>query len=300
MDGFFLHLCTLSFKPIGMKLFTTIKEVQAYLNSKKAQGQTVGFVPTMGALHEGHLALLKRSKTENDLTVCSIFVNPTQFNNTEDLKNYPRSLQQDAKLLKETGCDVLFSPEESEMYPEGETTIMDVDFGMLDKVMEGKYRPGHFRGVAVVVKKLFDIVLPDQAYFGKKDFQQLAVIRHMVNSLHLPASIVGCETVREADGLAMSSRNMRLTIAERELAPKIYQVMMSVKEKSGKVPVRVLKKWAVDEIQKNKGLRVEYFEIGDKESLQPLENWDHKERAMAFTAVFLGDVRLIDNIELFL
>ena len=283
-----------------MKQFATITETQAYLSSKTAKGKSIGFVPTMGALHEGHLALVNRSKMENDLTVCSIFVNPIQFNNIDDLKKYPRTLEHDAKLLIESGCDVLFSPDASEMYPEGETTGFDIDFGMLGKVMEGKFRPGHFKGVAIVVKKLFDIVRPTRAYFGKKDFQQLTIIRHMVNTLHLPVEIVACETVRETDGLAMSSRNMRLTIAERNLAPKIYQVLSKLKEKAGKIPVQELKAWAIKKIQKNPELQVEYLEIGDKESLLPLENWRHKDRAMVFTAVFVGDVRLIDNIELFL
>ena len=281
-------------------LITTIKEIQGYLNGKTAQGQSIGFVPTMGALHKGHLALVNRSKMENNLTVCSIFVNPIQFNNQDDLKKYPRTLIHDSKLLKESGCDVIFAPDASEMYPESETPCIDVEFGMLGNVMEGKFRPGHFIGVAIVVKKLFDIVHPARAYFGKKDFQQLAIIRHMVSTLHLPVEIVACETVREADGLAMSSRNMRLTIAERNLAPKIYQVLSKLKGKARKLPVRELKEWAIKKIQENSELRVEYFEIGDKESLLPLENWRQKERAMAFTAVFLGDVRLIDNIELFL
>jgi pantoate--beta-alanine ligase len=283
-----------------MKQFTTIKETKAYLGSKAVKGKSIGFVPTMGALHAGHLSLLKRAKTENDLTVCSIFVNPIQFNNQEDLKKYPRNLVLDAKLLSENGCDVLLAPETSEVYPEGETVGIDVEFGMLDRVMEGKFRPGHFKGVAIVVKKLFDIVNPSRAYFGKKDYQQLAIIRHMVKTLGLPVEVIGCETVREPDGLAMSSRNMRLTIAERNLAPNIYQVLSKLKSKVGKLPVWELKEWAIKKIQENPALQVEYLEIGDRESLLPLENWNHKERAMVFAAVFLGDVRLIDNIELFL
>ncbi|MEI7661313.1 MAG: pantoate--beta-alanine ligase [Bacteroidota bacterium] len=283
-----------------MRQFTTIKETRDYLSAKAGQGSSIGFVPTMGALHDGHISLVNQSKKENDLTVCSIFVNPTQFNNREDLVNYPRSLSRDSKLLEEAGCDVLFAPENTEMYPEGETASIEIEFGMLEKVMEGKFRPGHFSGVATIVKKLFDIVNPTRAYFGKKDFQQLAIIRFMVKTLQIPVEIVGCETIRETDGLAMSSRNLRLTIAERQTAPIIYQVLSKLREKSGKFPVRELKEWAVKKIQENPELRIEYFEISDRDSLVPLENWSHKNRAMAFIAVFLGDVRLIDNIELFL
>jgi pantoate--beta-alanine ligase len=282
-----------------MKQFSTIKETHDYLWSQKDIGKSIGFVPTMGALHKGHLALVNRSKLENDLTLCSIFVNPIQFNNKEDLAKYPRSLASDAKMLDEAGCDILFIPETSEMYPENELVNLDLEFGMLDKVMEGKFRPGHFKGVAIVVKKLFEITLPTRAYFGKKDFQQLAIIRYMLQKLSIPIEIIPCPTVREPDGLAMSSRNMRLTIAERNLAPIIYQILFEVKQKVGKLPVRELKEWAIKRIQKDPALRVEYFEIADKDSLMPLENWNHKEHAVAFTAVFLGGVRLIDNIELF-
>jgi pantoate--beta-alanine ligase len=282
-----------------MKQFTTIGEIQDYVIHQRKIGKSIGFVPTMGALHLGHLALIRRSKKENDLTVCSIFVNPIQFNNKEDLEKYPRTLNSDAKTLEENGCDVLFAPETGEMYPENETPTIDIDFGMLDKVMEGKFRPGHFRGVAIVVKKLFDIVHPTRAYFGKKDFQQLAVIRYMVQTLALPVGIIACETVREPDGLAMSSRNMRLTSSERNLAPKIYETLLKVKQKAGEIPVTELKDWAVKNIQENPALRVEYVEIADNNSLLPIENWDTNSQAVAFAAVFLGDVRLIDNIELF-
>jgi pantoate--beta-alanine ligase len=282
-----------------MLQFSTINETKDWLKSRREEGQSIGFVPTMGALHEGHLSLIRRSKCENDITICSIFVNPIQFNNREDLAKYPRNPEQDAKMLNEAGCDVIFAPSVAEMYPESELISLNIEFGMLDKVMEGKFRPGHFKGVAIVVKKLFDIVRPARAYFGKKDFQQLAVITFMVRVLKIPVEIIPCETVRELDGLAMSSRNMRLTIAERNLAPAIYQVLLKVKEKRGKLPVWELKEWAVKKIQEKPELQVEYFEIGDRESLMPLENWNHKEDAVAFVAVFLGDVRLIDNIELF-
>jgi pantoate--beta-alanine ligase len=282
-----------------MKQFNTIKETGRWLEDQRKNGRTVGFVPTMGALHAGHLALVRRSKQENDITVCSIFVNPIQFNNKEDLRHYPRTLPADCRLLEQEGCDLLFAPDSEEIYPGGAVEAFDIDFGMLDKVMEGKFRPGHFKGVAIVVKKLFDIVQPDRAYFGKKDFQQLAIIRFMVIDKGIPVTVVPCETVREADGLAMSSRNMRLTIAERNAAPKIHEILLKSREKVGKIPVWELKEWAIKKIQEVPGMTVEYFEIADRESLMPLENWALKERAMAFAAVFLGDVRLIDNIELF-
>jgi pantoate--beta-alanine ligase len=282
-----------------MKQFSTVRDTREYLESKQFSGKTIGFVPTMGALHEGHLTLIRQSKAENDLTVCSIFVNPIQFNNPDDLDKYPRTLASDVKLLTAEGCDVLFSPDAAEMYPEGKPALIGLELGMLDKLMEGRFRPGHFRGVAIVVKKLFDIVGPTRAYFGKKDFQQLAVIRHMVNVMNLPHEIVACETVRENDGLAMSSRNMRLTISERVIAPTIFKVLGKVRDKTGKLPVRELKEWAVKKIQEEPAMRVEYFEIADWETLLPIEKWDHRKKAVALTAVFLGDVRLIDNIELF-
>ncbi len=279
--------------------FFTIREITGYLKEKQLQNRSIGFVPTMGALHEGHLTLIRQSKSENDLTVCSIFVNPVQFNNKEDLEKYPRDLARDYKMLEETGCDILFSPENKEMYPDNQPEPLDLEFGMLDKVMEGKFRPGHFKGVAIVVKKLFGIIHPTRAYFGKKDFQQLAVIRHLVHSLEIPVIIVPCDTIREPDGLAMSSRNMRLTVTERQTAPIIHHVLCKVKEKAGILPVPELKAWAVRKIEENGKMHVEYFEICDKEHLLPIENWDRKENAVAFTAVFLGTVRLIDNIELF-
>ncbi len=283
-----------------MEEFSTITETRNYLSEFLANGKSIGFVPTMGALHAGHLSLISRSKSENDLTVCSIFVNPTQFNNKEDLQNYPRTMARDAVVLREAGCDLLFAPSATEMYPEGESAGLALDFGKLDKVMEGKFRPGHFSGVATIVDKLLAIVKPTRAYFGKKDFQQLTIIRHMVKTLDIPVEIVASEIVREPDGLAMSSRNMRLTIAERNIAPKIYQVLAKLKEKSGKVPVPELREWAMKKIREVPEFRLDYLEIGDNESLQPVSNWSHKSRAMAFIAVFLGDVRLIDNIELFL
>ncbi len=282
-----------------MKQFTGIGQTFEHLRKSAESGLSIGFVPTMGALHDGHLNLIRRSKQENDLTVCSIFVNPIQFNNKEDLAKYPRTLERDSLLLEELGCDIVFVPEADEMYPESEPVDLNLDFGMLDKVMEGKFRPGHFNGVAIVVKKLFDIVQPTRAYFGKKDFQQLAVIKYLVKTLNLPVEIVPCETVRDPDGLAMSSRNTRLSASDRNLAPGIYKVLQKVRMEAGNISVNELLTWAVRKIEEHPGFRVEYLEIADNETLMPVENWDNLARDVAFVAVFVGDVRLIDNIELF-
>lgn len=282
-----------------MKQFSLIKDLRKELSKERKKGKTIGFVPTMGALHEGHLSLLNRSKAENDITVCSIFVNPVQFNNKNDLELYPRNLAQDLKILGKTGCDLTFAPEVREMYPEGLTDHFTINFGYLERTLEGKFRPGHFKGVAIVVKKLFDIVEPHKAYFGKKDYQQLLIIRQLTARLQLPVEIVACETMREPDGLAMSSRNLRLTIGERKIAPAIYKVLSRVRDKTGTMPVKELKNWAIKKIQKNPGLTVEYFEIADNETLLPVMKWDQMGNAIACTAIYLGDVRLIDNIELF-
>ena len=282
-----------------MKEVSTISEAKQWLKEYHKKKLKIGFVPTMGALHEGHLTLIRRSRTENDITVCSIFVNPIQFNNPDDLEKYPRNLAQDAALLADAGCDLLFCPGTEEMYPKGKTGTVDIEFGMLDKVMEGKFRPGHFRGVVIVVKKLFDIIGPVNAYFGKKDYQQMMVIKRMKEALGLTVNIVACETARENDGLAMSSRNLRLTIGERQIARRIFEVLCKVRERGTKTPVWELREWAIKKIQEDPRFRVEYFEIADRETLMPLENWGQKTPVVALTAVYLGDVRLIDNVELF-
>ena len=217
-----------------------------------------------------------------------------------DLERYPKTPEQDFRLLEKTGCDAVFTPEIEEIYPKGETVDIDLDFGYLDKILEGKFRPGHFKGVAIVVKKLFEIIEPQKAYFGKKDYQQLLIINHMVKKLNMPVEIVPCPIIREPDGLAMSSRNMRLSIRERQSAPLIWDVLSKVKEKSGTMSVSKLKEWAVNRISKEPLFRVEYIEIADKNTLRPLENWKTKENAMVLAAVVLNDVRLIDNMEFFI
>ncbi|NVN95319.1 MAG: pantoate--beta-alanine ligase [Bacteroidetes bacterium] len=279
-----------------MKIFETITETQLYLQKNKNDKNKIGFVPTMGALHQGHLNLVKQAKSENDIVVVSIFVNPIQFNNEEDLLKYPRTLQKDADLLQKVGCYIIFAPNEKEIYPEPDTTIYN--FGLLDKVMEGKFRPGHFNGVAIVVKKLFDIVMPDNAYFGEKDYQQLQIIKSLVKQMNIPVNIIPCPIVREVDGLAMSSRNMRLTDEERKVAPFIYQILLQAKGKMNKLSPKEITQWVNRQIEIQPLLRMEYFEVVNATTLLPISNWDDCEHAIGCIAVFLGNIRLIDNINL--
>ncbi len=248
----------------------------------------------MGALHQGHLEMVKRAKAENDVVVVSIFVNPIQFNNKEDLLHYPRTLENDAILLQNVGCNVIFAPDEKEMYPEPDTTVYD--FGPLAEVMEGKFRPGHFNGVAVVVKRLFDIIQPVQAYFGEKDYQQLQIIKSLVKQTKLAVKIISCPIVREADGLAMSSRNMRLKDEERKSAPFIYQTLLEAKRKVNELSPAELKIWVMQQMDLNSLFSPEYFEISDATTLLPIAYWDQSKHVIACIAVFLGSVRLIDNI----
>jgi pantoate--beta-alanine ligase len=277
-----------------MKHFDTIKKTTDFIDQQKTQGKSIGFVPTMGALHDGHLELMRRAKKENDLLVVSVFVNPKQFDNPEDLKKYPRNLDKDMKLLETVGCDVLFAPEVEEMYP-GEEHVR-YDFGELETVMEGASRKGHFNGVAIVVRKLFDIVLPDRAYFGEKDFQQLAIIKQLVKQTRQPVEIVPCPIVRETDGLAMSSRNERLTKEERKIAPFIFQTLQAAKTRMPVLSPVELKEWVAGEFDKKGDFKLDYFEIADDTFLQPVLQWNQCKGIMGFVAVYLDNVRLIDNI----
>lgn len=277
-----------------MLIFEKIKETSSWLLSEKEKGQCIGFVPTMGALHQGHLELMKRAKQENELLVVSIFVNPIQFNNPSDLEKYPRDIEKDKTLLEEVGCDVLFVPEVSEMYPRESTKIFD--FGKLEKVMEGAFRPGHFNGVAVVVEKLFNIVKPDRAYFGEKDFQQLAIIQKMVEIENLNVQIVPCPIIREKDGLAMSSRNKRLTAGERAIAPFIYQLLTEAREKAATATPAEIRLMVKNKFADQPEFNLEYFELADDRTLQPVSDWSEPQGIIGFVAVHLGKVRLIDNI----
>ncbi|MDR1171826.1 MAG: pantoate--beta-alanine ligase [Bacteroidales bacterium] len=278
-----------------MEVIETKEALTQALQSCRDSRISIGFVPTMGALHPGHISLVEQCRKENSMVVVSIFVNPTQFNDQSDLANYPRTLEEDLYKLSSVGCNYAFAPSVKEMYPEEDTRKFD--FGMLDKVMEGVHRPGHFNGVAQIVSRLFDAVQPDKAYFGEKDFQQLAIIRRMVAMMNYPVQIVGCSIVREADGLAMSSRNMRLTPEQRQNVPAIAHTLLACKEKIGCMSLDELKNWVVDRINNTPGLQTEYFDIVDRDSLQPAS--EYKENALqGCIAVHVGTVRLIDNIRL--
>jgi|ERR1041385_1153514 pantoate--beta-alanine ligase len=278
-----------------MKIFSKIKDIKAELAELRAQKKSIGFVPTMGALHAGHTSLVEKARKENDTVVTSIFVNPTQFNNPEDLKKYPRSLEKDSEMLKSAKNDIIFNPEVEEMYPANEAEEY-FNFEGLDTVMEGKFRPGHFQGVARVVAKLFRIVEPDRVYFGEKDYQQLLIIRKIFGKLFPKITIVPCPTMREKDGLAMSSRNALLDNAARAEAPLIFQALSKVKELKNTSSIAELKKMVMDSINSSSTLRVEYFEIADENTLQPLT--EINKNARAFIAVQAGKVRLIDNLSL--
>jgi len=276
-----------------MFLVDTISALHEKLESFGSSA-TIGFVPTMGALHQGHLSLVKQAIAETDVAVVSIFVNPTQFNDPKDLERYPRTLDADLQLLEKTGCHIVFAPVVNEIYPEPDTRKFN--FGALETVMEGKHRPGHFNGVAQVVSKLFEIVEPNKAYFGLKDFQQLAIIRNMVVQLNLLVEIVPCPIVREESGLAMSSRNELLSTEERKNAAVISETLFKAKELAGEKSVNELKNWIVETINKNKYLTVEYVDIVDDIQLQPVKSWNEKAVKVCCIAVFCGKIRLIDNI----
>ena len=277
-----------------MKLLKTVRELQTVLAEERKNKRTIGFVPTMGALHAGHLALVRQAIAENDVSVVSIFVNPTQFNNPNDLLHYPRTLEADCRLLQDAGVTIVFAPSVEEVYPKPNTQTFD--FGSLETVMEGKFRPGHFNGVAQVVSRLFDIVQPDRAYFGEKDFQQLAIIRAMVKQLNLPVEIVSHPIVREPDGLAMSSRNTRLSPELRENAAAISRILFESQSGKNELSVAALRQEVIDGINAVPGLQTEYFELVDGGSLQSVANWSDSDFIVGCVAVFAGEVRLIDNI----
>jgi pantoate--beta-alanine ligase len=277
-----------------MKHLTTIKSLQEALDSERVKGFKIGFVPTMGALHNGHLSLVEKAVTMSDIVVVSIFVNPTQFNDKNDFVSYPVTLESDIKLLSTTRCDYVFTPSVEEVYPVPDKRKFE--FGNLASVMEGKFRPGHFNGVAQVVSRLLGIVLPDQAYFGRKDFQQLAIVKELVRQMNFPVRIVPCETMRENDGLAMSSRNVLLLPEIRDLAPLIHLTLKEATVIARTNSVSDVKEYVTCRINETKLLKVEYFEIVDENTLKPVVSWNEAGAKVGCIAVFAEKVRLIDNI----
>lgn len=274
-----------------MKIFTTKIEIGEYLQQLKNAGKTIGFVPTMGALHQGHLSLIKRSQQTADVTVCSIFVNPTQFNNPADLEKYPRPIQHDIEKLSQAGCDVLFSPAVDEMYDTNEQWHLEI--GELEHLLEGKFRPGHYQGVTQVVSKLFSIVKPDFAFFGQKDYQQFLVVSRMIELLHLPVQLVMCPIERETDGLAMSSRNVHLTADDRKHALVLHQALDYVKTHFNPENLQALQQQAEQMIEQEPGVVLEYFELTDAATL--LRAGSTTPHIVALTAAVVGNTRLIDN-----
>ena len=275
--------------------FNTIEETRAYAMAQRDKGLTIGVVPTMGALHPGHISLVERARRENDIVMSSIFVNPIQFNNPDDLKKYPRTIESDMEILKAAGCDVVFVPTVEEMYPE--EINKSYDFGKLADVMEGAFRPGHFNGVAIVVKKLFDIALPHRSYFGEKDFQQLQIIKALVRIENLDVEIVPCPISREADGLARSSRNERLTPEMRTASPFIYQTLKDAQRMAANHSAEEITAFVEMNFKSHELLELEYFSIASGVDLQPVSG-KISEGDMGFIAVFAGGIRLIDNIQL--
>ncbi|MBP3288439.1 MAG: pantoate--beta-alanine ligase [Muribaculaceae bacterium] len=278
-----------------MKVLRTVGELRQAMESHRNAGQTIGLVPTMGALHAGHLSLMERSCRDNDITVASIFVNPTQFNNATDLKTYPRTEEKDCALLEKAGVDYAFVPSVEEIYPEPDTRVFDL--GAVAEVMEGAMRPGHFNGVAQIVSRLFSYVNPTRAYFGEKDFQQIAVIRRMAQLEGFDFEIIACPIVREADGLALSSRNVRLTPEQRQIAPAIHRTLAQSLDMTRDKSVSEVKQWVKEEIDRQPFMTTEYYEIVNPLTMQPTDSWMTPDGpAVGCVTVYCGDVRLIDNI----
>ncbi len=278
-----------------MIVFKKIKELSSFIEQEKKKGKSIGFAPTMGALHDGHISLIINSRTSNVLTVSSIFVNPTQFNNANDFDKYPITIEKDIDLLEKNGCDILFMPTVKEMYPNGFVNPLRYNLGYLETVLEGKYRPGHFQGVCQVVHRLLSIVQPHNLYIGQKDYQQCMVIKKLIETTHLNINVIIGSTVREPDGLAMSSRNMRLNNEERKKAVKISEVLFFIKKEIKSGYIEDLKERAVNYLSAQ-GIKVDYIAIATADTLEVLENWDGKCPIVALAAVYLNEVRLIDNM----
>ena len=281
-----------------MKILRSKNDVIEFIHPLRSQNLSIGFVPTMGALHEGHLSLVKKSVEENEITIVSIFVNPTQFNDLRDYSLYPREEEKDFQLLAKSGVDAVFAPSENEIYPEGQEKAKEkvFDLGSCAEVMEGKYRPGHFQGVALIVSRLFELINPTRAYFGEKDFQQIAVIRQMIKSEGIKVDIIACPIKRAPDGLALSSRNELLNEEERQSAPQIFETLNYSVEYSKDHSVRATHDTVVERLDAVPGMKVEYFEIVDARTLQPVEEWDESNWIIGCITVFCGKTRLIDNV----
>ncbi|WP_452220016.1 pantoate--beta-alanine ligase [Lacinutrix salivirga] len=282
-----------------MIVFDNRKEIQDHIKLLKSKGNSIGFVPTMGALHQGHLSLINKAFTQNSIVIVSVFVNPTQFDNAEDLKNYPRTLNNDVTLLKTVSKDaiVVYAPSVEDIY-NGNTVAEQFTFDGLEFEMEGKFRHGHFNGVGTIVRRLFEIVKPDFAYFGEKDFQQLAIIKKLVQLHKIPVTIIGCKIHRETNGLAMSSRNVRLKPEYKKVAPFIYKTLQKAKQKFGTESANKVTEWVEKQFAKHNLLKLEYFLIADVETLKPVKRKSNKKTYRAFIAVYADDIRLIDNIAL--
>lgn len=279
-----------------MKVIRTVEELKSVVGALKAEGKSVGLVPTMGALHDGHVSLMEKARGDNDDVVVSVFVNPTQFNNPDDLRTYPRTEEADCARMRDAGVDIAFIPSVEEIYPEPDNRVFDL--GKVAEVMEGAMRPGHFNGVAQIVSKLFRMVEPTRAYFGEKDFQQIAVIRRMVEIEGFKnLEIVDCPIKREADGLALSSRNVRLTPHQREIAPNIHRIMVESLDKARDCSVEEVKRSVIDAVNAYPEMDVEYYEIVNAADMQPITDWSQATQAVGCITVYLGDVRLIDNIK---
>lgn len=279
-----------------MKVIRTVEELKSVVGALKAEGKSVGLVPTMGALHDGHVSLMEKARGDNDVVVVSVFVNPTQFNNPDDLRTYPRTEEADCARMRDAGVDIAFIPSVKEIYPEPDNRVFDL--GKVAEVMEGAMRPGHFNGVAQIVSKLFRMVEPTRAYFGEKDFQQIAVIRRMVEIEGFKnLEIVDCPIKREADGLALSSRNVRLTPHQREIAPNIHRIMVESLDKARDCSVEEVKRSVIDAVNAYPEMDVEYYEIVNAADMQPITDWSQASQAVGCITVYLGDVRLIDNIK---
>jgi pantoate--beta-alanine ligase len=275
----------------------TEKDIREFVADYKLKGKSIGFVPTMGALHLGHLSLIDRCAAENDCCIVSIFVNPTQFTDSEDFEKYPRIPHKDIEILSNTKCDVVFLPSTLEIYPEKQIHLLKLNLGVLGDTLEGKFRPEHFDGVVTILNRFFKMINPNKTYFGKKDYQQLLVVKRLVNELHPDIQVIPCDTVREEDGLAMSSRNSLLSGKERELAPVIYQVLRKAKDLLAEKPVSFVRKWVETTLKTYSLISFEYFEIAHQETLIPVEEIRKNPKVVLLTAVKIGKIRLIDNLE---